>query len=150
MEEFHRTICCFSSFESHNLLIRVYPRIYILYGRPILLITLSPFVDSVLSSNQHSVRWTHFVDTIFFVIFQYTEDISRPGKQKVKLKLDNLGRVKVMCGEFPFFNANCRSVPTSKDVLVYTRILTPLNQKCVPDLRLCFKWKVKVGLNLFF
>ena len=98
MEEFHRTICCFSSFESHNLLIWIYPRIYILYGRvgranPLRWqhsVTLSPFVDSDLSSNQHSVRWTHLVDTTLFVIIQYTEDFSRPAKQKDKLKLDKV------------------------------------------------------------
>ena len=118
MEEFYRTICCFSSFESRNLLIRVYPWIYILYGRPILLttwcdtvticwfwcilestfctadpfrwqpgVTLSPLVDSDLSLNQNSVRWTHFVDPTHFVVIQYTEDIIIPGKQKGKLKL---------------------------------------------------------------
>ena len=39
MDESHRTICCFSCFESHNLLIRVYHRNNILYGGPILLTT---------------------------------------------------------------------------------------------------------------
>ena len=53
-------------------------------------VTLSPFVDSDLSSNQHSVRWTHLVDTTLFVIIQYTEDFSRPAKQKDKLKLDKV------------------------------------------------------------
>ena len=36
-------------------------------------VRLSPFVDSALSSNQHYVWWTHFVDTTKIVIFQYTE-----------------------------------------------------------------------------
>ena len=32
-------------------------------------VTLSPFVDSDLSSNQHSVRWTHLVDKTLFCYY---------------------------------------------------------------------------------
>ena len=48
-------------------------------------VKLSPFVDSGLSSNQHSVRWTHFVDTTMFVIIR-----EKSGQQKDKLKPDKV------------------------------------------------------------
>ena len=46
-------------------------------------VTLSPFVDSGLSSNQHSVQWTHFVDTIMSVIIQY---ICEKGGQQIETR----------------------------------------------------------------
>ena len=75
MGESHRTICCFSCFDSlicwfWSILESTFCTVDPFCWQHD--VTLSIFVESGLSSNHNSVRWTHFVDTIMHVIIQYT------------------------------------------------------------------------------
>ena len=87
MGESHRKICCFSCFESlicwfWSILESTFCTLDPFCWQHD--VTLSPFVDSGLSSNQHSVQWTHFVDTIMSVIIlQY---ICEKGGQQIETR----------------------------------------------------------------